>query len=187
MEYRIYKNEDFDPKTGINEFGKVVDEEIGKTVLFAFYDPASFEKGGYHCAMFEADGICIVEFDDIYLDHFKRPYVFAGAVMHELGHLINGDSEKLRRNPDISEKRKRIWYIENGMVDPKEIKADNFAADQLGTSMVINALKYMREARIKNGREGTDLAVKEFDARIRLLRQRRATEKNLKRKVRENV
>lgn len=175
--FQVYKNLDFEPSKGIVEYGKIADLEGERDILIAYYDPQAYNNGGYHCGMCENNGICEVVFDDIYLDHFKHGYVFAGAMMHELGHFLNGD-HKLHEIPGYNEKKMRIWHIEHGIVEPKELKADSFAADNLGSSMVINALRYMRDARIKNGREGTDLAVKEFNLRIVELRKNLKTKDN---------
>ena len=57
-----------------------------------------------------------------------------------------------------------------GIVDPRELRADRFAADNSDYIRTIKALSFLREERRKNGRAGTDLALKEFDMRIEALR-----------------
>lgn len=70
----------------------------------------------------------------------------------------------------IRERRNR--YAEEGNVVPEELVADIFAAYAVGKESMISALKLLRESRKKERPydETTPLAVKEFNNRIRALK-----------------
>ena len=159
---------DYDPKLNNVEYGKVVDTRTKKVILYAIYDKFTFDKGGYHFGMTSHGDFCVVYFDDKYLGQLDNDIVLIGALMHELGHFINKDYE----NVNAFEKTIRVLCVENNLVDPKELKADRFAADQIGYKTMINALQLMKKERIRDGRAGTELAVKEFDLRIKALKER---------------
>ncbi len=165
MRYEIFRNEDFNPTKGNTEYGKILDTKTGKDVLYAIYDKNVFASDGYHFGVRKVKDYCVALFDDKYLMMLRNNAVFAGVLMHELGHFINKDTDAV----SPLEKKVRVWYVEHNLVDPKEIKADRFAADQIGVSTMVSALKYLKQQRLKDGRPGTNLAVTEFDLRIKAL------------------
>lgn len=66
-------------------------------------------------------------------------------LLHELGHILNGDLNNNKTGKQIREERASLITLE--IVDPRELKTDKFAAensDYLGT---IRALYFLREER----------------------------------------
>lgn len=165
--YEILKNPKFRPVAN-TDYGQIFDIEKDAVMLWAYYVPDCFKTYGYHC-LAVATGLqdcCEVIFDDLYLRYFRdNPYLFAPLMMHELGHFVNGDTVSTE-----SLTPSRTDFISIGLVDPREIKADRFAAENIGAKRLIKALQYIKEKRASSNRKGNDQAVKELEKRIRVLR-----------------
>ena len=166
--YEILKNPDFKP-VAYADYGQIFDKEKNEVVLWAYYVPDCFVKNGFHCSAL-ATGLhdcCDVFFDGLYLRYFRdKSYLFAPLMMHELGHFINGDTSNTE-TPLLA----RTDFVSLGMVDPREVKADKFAAENIGVEIMIKALKYIKGKRASSNRKGNELATKELENRIRILRE----------------
>lgn len=170
--YEILINPKFNPLKESAEFGQIYDVKKEKVVLIAQYDPNLYRKIGYHfCAEGGVKGCGLVLMDTLYLKYFMDyPMSFSFVMLHELGHFINGDMEN-NSNSDSDIKKTRIDLASRGEVDPMELKADMFAAEEVGPHTAIKSLEYLREQRRNSNRLGNELAVKEFDNRIKAIKK----------------
>ena len=165
--YEILKNPKFRPVANV-DYGQVFDIEKDDVVLWAYYVPDCFTIYGFHClaVVTKTQDCCIVAFDDLYLRYFRdNQYLFAPLMMHELGHFVNGDTAVNPESLTLS----RTDFVSLGLVDPREIKADRFAAENIGAIRMIKALQYIKEKRASSKRKGNEQAVKELETRIKAL------------------
>lgn len=106
-------------------------------------------------------------------DHFKKlfdtqPNIFEGLVMHEIGHLVNGDFTKDKNNDAI-----RGTAILNHNIDIKEIKADQFALEEIGKNRFIQFLEWSIKNRINledDFPQYKQMAIQEYENRINIIK-----------------
>ena len=87
--------------------------------------------------------------------------------MHELGHIINKDYLK-----PISKGNARLESLKKGVVDSREIQADEFAALQVGGKTYLMALEAMRTARFARDDLGAPVAIMEISLRIKHIKEK---------------
>ena len=105
-----------------------------------------------------------VTMSEIFYKHvyIKEQKIANAMIFHELGHFINRDVEK--KGYSNENRRKALLDFK---VLPEELKADEFAALELGYDAIIDGLKFMRGFRNSciNDRN-YELAIREYDLRI---------------------
>ena len=85
-----------------------------------------------------------------------------GILLHEFAHVLHNDYA----NVDCNRKILRSIMLENGIVDPIELKADEFAAREIGKENYIRVLTKGLQERKKRNDTGAALAIMEFEKRI---------------------
>ena len=110
---------------------------------------------------------------------YEKTKLFDAVAMHELGHFKNGDFD-LPREPDESDMEvlqrlmnERAANIRNGMVDSRELLADEFACREVGKHAMNMMLDLLIKQREERGDEAAPLAIREFELRKKALRKLR--------------
>ena len=168
--YCLRYNTTFEDYQGddIVEIGKVVDSETDQDALFVFYDKNLFKKHHYHMTPVvykKEDQITLaVHMDDTHRSIlYSHPDILLGLLLHELGHHINGDYQG---NGDTETNREeRLSCVLAGRVQEKELKADVFAANQIGKNKYLRCLDYLIKKRKERKDDGMELALREFELR----------------------
>lgn len=154
----------------------VFDNETNEPVFFVDIIPGCYKRIGKHvCFVGEKEaespelkghffGLAYMSeeyYKTFIVDHIKFGEVM---IMHELGHYLNGDHNKIT---DMSESDdERLQYNLNGQVDPKELKADEFAIRQCGKSAFNSYMDFMIDLRQKRANDPVkELAINEFKLR----------------------
>lgn len=65
------------------------------------------------------------------------------ALLHEVGHIINGDLKESESMSQVKSNWKRCWESICGKVQKEELAADAFAVARIGKTAAINSLKKM--------------------------------------------
>ncbi len=174
--YIVIKNPDFNKKEN-NRYAIVMNQETRNLCLMVVYQPDLFNKTNYHIATTVANlgspssSFCLVKMDDTYLRFFdKMPTVFEPVIMHELGHFVHRDYDESKRKKTSTQiYNERILCVMNGIVPMTEILADRFAAENVGASNLIEALRLLIAERQKISEKGSEITIKEFELRIKEL------------------
>ena len=143
-----------------------------KMEIFLTYD--CYEETGYHCSV--GKGIieneweicyCLISIFFFKTWFIKNSPVVNAILMHEFGHIVNGDHKKCfsaKASDDI-----RIENIRRGIVDSRELKADYFAALQVGAKHYKRALNVMKIERGIRNDIGAPIAILEIENRIKYI------------------
>ena len=150
--YRLQKNPKYKGYIGKDEpmgIAIIIENSTRKVVMEIVYDKKLFEKANYHICLtsrkFEGD-ISVVCMDDLHLQCFEeKPKIFLTMMLHELGHVKNGDLDGKRDTETIRQDRQDKAL--KGEVAPEELKADKFAVDCMGKNTVMQTLDYMIKKR----------------------------------------
>ena len=146
------------------EVMRIFRRDTGEIAARVFYCKNSYRLNGYHFYTRPIDDNEVgIIFDDLYLDMTNnKPREFEAMLMHELGHMINGD---LDVNNHIDLREERIINILNGIVDPKELAADRFAVEHCGKNAVIRMLDHIIAIRKRRNTVDGLIAIKELELR----------------------
>lgn len=174
---KVFK--DFEPKAKQNRYAAIFNIQKQELSLLIIFESNLFEKKNYHIMSGSAkqkgtnNHFCLVTMDEVYLDFFTRmPEIIEPILMHELGHFLNDDTDPNKRKKTSQQiYQERIMLNLLGQVPREELNADRFAAKEVGIDKVIKALRLLKKEREKDAEQGTELAIKEFENRIKALEQ----------------
>ena len=133
-------------------------------------------NNGYSMGVLKQDEVIIIYLDPFYQDLLiNKTDIAVALIYHEIGHVINGD---FNGNGNPKENcALRTALIQQGIVQPKELNADKYAASIVGTKQMRKALNYLLEYRKKNktqviflNREAAELGIRELELRINALK-----------------
>lgn len=149
----------------VYETARVVKKATSEEVVSIFYCKNAYRHYGYHfCLQRINEDIVGIVFDDLYLGLTNtNPRAFEAMVMHEVGHLVNGDMERQLSTSEI--KRERELDILRGKIPANERAADCFAVEHCGKSAVIQMLDIMNAVRKKRNTVDLALALTELELR----------------------
>ena len=178
--YRDYWGDD------IVEVGRIADLSDGeRTIATIWYDKYDCLRYKYQIRSVIDDregktGDWTIVVGDRYKKiMYEKTKLFDAVAMHELGHFKNGDFD-LPREPDESNMEtlqrlmdERAAGIRNGMVDSRELLADEFACREVGKHTMNMMLVFLIKQREVRGDEAAPLAIREFELRKKALRKLR--------------
>ncbi len=147
------------------EMIRVIEKETGKVITIAYYCKNAYQLFGYHfnSGSLNENETGIV-FDDLYADLMNtNPKEFEAMLMHEVGHLINGDLDAEKSDDEIVEER--LLGIISGKVDTKELAADRFAVEHCGKNAVLRMLDHVMMTRKNRHTTDEALALRELELR----------------------
>ena len=178
-QYVLKKYKDFDPKAKQYQYAAIFNIKKQELSLLVLFESNLFEKRNYHIMSGSAKQkgtnhhFCLVTMDEVYLDFFTRmPEIIGPVLMHELGHFLNGDWDPTKREKSSQQiYQERIMLNMLGKVPKEELNADCFAAKEVGVDKVIKALRLLKKEREKGAEQGSELAIKEFENRIKALEE----------------
>ena len=176
-QYRDYWGDD------IVEVGRITDLSLGGQTIVAI----SYDK--YDCLRYEyqirsvideregkAGDWSIVLGDRYKAIMYEKTKLFDAIAMHELGHFKNGDLD-IPLDPDESDMdvlqrlmNERVANIRNGIVDSRELLADEFACREVGKHTMNMMLDLLIKQRKERGDDVAPLAIREFELRKKALR-----------------
>ena len=161
----INENQAWNDPNRLYESARIVRKDTGEKVISVFYCKNAYRKLGYHfCAhRLNEDEIGIV-FDDMYLNVSNtNARAFEALLMHEAGHLINGDFESDIDRDKASQMR--VIEILQGKVSSNELAADRFAVEHCGKNAVMQMLDIVIATRKKRNTADGEIALKELELR----------------------
>ncbi len=146
------------------EIGRVIAD--GKLIASIVYCKNMYMKNKQHTCIV-ANGAFSeyeIEMDDLYYPLLmNNTTIFEALVMHEIGHLVNGDFESGETGEQAMDYR---YYMGmKGMADEKELKADRFAVEHCGKNAVNKYLDYILKTRKERGFDNADFGNKEIELR----------------------
>lgn len=117
----------------------------GRVSLMVDYRDRDSLTYDFACAAVGSDGrIRVLMEPETYLDFVRgKPYART-TILHELGHIHNGDLRDPAFTSDQYDEE-RLSSIQDGQVEKRELRADDFAADLLGTDYVAKGLSEIRD------------------------------------------
>ena len=113
--------------------------------------------------------IPIIYATDKYVNLLSEKEYASAGLWHEIGHIHYGhldldiDPEEMRRGRYEALSTEGVYY--------QEMEADSFATSSVGKNRMIQFLQFCKANRIKCNDGNYQLAVKEFDARINLVKK----------------
>lgn len=146
----------------------VICDKNNKEILFVVYFNNCYEKYNNHCALVHSgdrDFIAVSKFFIMNWFNIKNKYqlkLLQGVLLHELGHFLNGDLNCMSSNNYLTN---RNDDLELGVVQLQELKADEFAASEIGYKYMIDVLNISIFIRRKRNDEAMRLAIMEFEIR----------------------
>lgn len=151
------------------EIGKVIDVETDEDVLYINYDKHIYDKEGYHMCPLryknESEEFIVVKVDDLHRNClFEQPNVFLTMVLHEYGHIINGDLDKTGLTNETIQ-NDRLRCILEGKIQEEERKADAFAISHVGKNTFMRTMDYMIKKRRERNDRDMHFAIQEFELR----------------------
>lgn len=178
--YRDYWGDD------VVEVGRIADlSHEGKAIAAIWYDKYDCLRYKYQIRSVIDDregktgDWTIVVGDRYKKTMYEKTKLFDAVAIHELGHFKNGDFD-LPREPDESDMEvlqrlmnEREANIRNGMVDSRELLADEFACREVGKHAMNMMLDLLIKQREERGDEAAPLAIREFELRKKALRKLR--------------
>ena len=179
--YRDYWGDD------VVEVGRIADlSHGGKAIVTIWYDKYDCLRYKYQIRSVIDDRVgkagdwTIVVGDRYKAIMYEKTKLFDAVAMHELGHFKNGDFD-LPRDPDESDMEalqrlmnERAANIRNGMVDSRELLADEFACREVGKHAMNMMFDLLIKQREERGDDAAPLAIREFELRKKALRKLRA-------------
>ena len=167
----------------MTEIGYVEELASKQHVISIVYCQNIYQKNGQHTSIQKNGYYCEheIQMDDLYYDLMKNnPTVFEALMMHETGHLINGDIDRSDDYEAIMLKRRKM--IEQYKVAEEELRADLFSVKQCGGKAVVDMLDHVIRTRKRRGYDSDDLGIREAEMRKiavkRYIRENRLTEDN---------
>ena len=160
----INQCQNWDDPDAIYEAARIIKKDTGEIVIGAYYCKNAYQIFGYHfCVQQMNENLIGIVFDDVYLGLTNtNPREFEAMLMHEVGHLVNGDFDKERDNNAIRQERESM--IQQGKVMPVELAADRFAVEHCGKNAMIRMLDIVISTR--KIRDPFDIfAIKELELR----------------------
>ena len=161
-----HANEFFEPV----ELGYVIESLLNKREITIVYDPHCFIKDGYHLFTSKGESTYYIVMDNLHFPLFnKDPDVLEALLLHEVGHISNGDYANPPMKAD-EVKANRMQLIMQGKVQPHELAADRYAAKHVGVTVMLRALDYLISVRKKRENDpGKSIAIREFELRKKAL------------------
>ncbi len=178
--YRDYWGDD------VVEVGRIADLSHGeKAIATIWYDKYDCLRYKYQIRSViddregKAGDWTIVVGDRYKAIMYEKTKLFDAVAMHELGHFKNGDFD-LPRDSDESDMEalqrlmnERAANIRNGMVDSRELLADEFACREVGKHAMNMMFDLLIKQREERGDDAAPLAIREFELRKKALRKLR--------------
>ena len=167
----INVNQSWNDPDCLYEFAWIVNKSTGEKVVSVFYCKNACQKFGYHFGVYRLidDEIGIV-FDDLYLNVSNtNARAFEAMLMHEVGHLVNGDFDSKIEDDAVSQER--VIAILGGYVAPNELAADRLAVEHCGKNAVMQMLDIVMSTRIKRNTADGELALKELELRKKAVKR----------------
>lgn len=178
--YRDYWGDD------VVEVGRIADLSHGeKAIATIWYDKYDCLRYKYQIRSViddregKAGDWTIVVGDRYKAIMYEKTKLFDAVAMHELGHFKNGDFD-LSRDSDESDMEalqrlmnERAANIRNGMVDSRELLADEFACREVGKRAMNMMFDLLIKQREERGDDAAPLAIREFELRKKALRKLR--------------
>ena len=161
----INENQSWNDPDCLYESARIVEKNTGEKVVSVFYCKNAFQKLGYHfCAHRLSDDEIGIVFDDLYLNVSNtNARAFEALLMHEVGHLFNGDFDSDTDRDEASQER--IIEILKGKVASNELAADRFAVEHCGKNAVMQMLDIVIATRKKRNTADGEIALKELELR----------------------
>ena len=171
----LYNTADPDPDPNVmSEIGRIIEMSSNKQIASIVYCKNIYRKNKQHTSMQE-DGAFFryeMQIDDNSYSLLKSDRsIFEAIVMHEIGHLVNGDFDRVLDAQETM--RNRILMLAQNKVAEEELLADRFAVMQCGKDTVIRMLAHLIQARQQRGYSSSDIGIIE-------LRMRRIAVKRMK-------
>ena len=149
----IYTDEKPNPDPNVRtEIGFVEELSTKKKILSIVYCRNNYLWTGQHTLITNNGQYCEYEIhlDDLYYSLLEQnEQVFEAMMMHETGHLVNGDFDSLIGTEEAMENRKKL--VRQNKVAEEELLADRFAVEQCGKETVNAMLDHLIATRIKRG------------------------------------
>lgn len=161
----INENQSWDDPDCLYESARIVNKTTGEKIVSVFYSKNAFQKLGYHfCAQRISEDEIGIVFDDLYLGVSNtNAHAFEALLMHEVGHLVNGDFVSGMDHDEASQER--IIELLKGKVSSKELAADRFAVEHCGKNAVMQMLDIVIATRKKRNTPDGEMALKELELR----------------------
>ena len=161
----INTNQTWTDSNCLYEIARIVKKDTDDIVIRVYYCRNAYQKLGFHTSTqrINAEEICIV-LDDLYIDlAITNSSAFEAMIMHEVGHLVNGDFDAEIGTNEI--KRERAIEILKGKVMPNELAADRFAVEHCGKNAVMKMLDIIMSTRKKRNTADGEIAIRELELR----------------------
>lgn len=154
-----------DNPDAIYEIGRVMTN--CRRIAIITYCKNIFEKNKQHTCIVKGGAYSEfeIQLDDLYYPLMKNNRtLFEALVMHEIGHLVNGDFEE-DESPEHAMGFREFIVRVGGMADEKEKLADRFAVEHCGKNAVMKYLDYVIKTRKERGYDETDTGIMELELR----------------------
>lgn len=165
----IYTDEKLNPDPNVRtEIGYVEELATQKKILSIVYCRNNYLWTGQHTLIMNNGQYCDYEvhLDDLYYGLLEQnESVFEAMMMHETGHLVNGDFESLISMEVAMKNREKL--VRQNRVAEEELLADRFAVEQCGKETVLAMLDHLIATRIKRGYGLNDVGIIEAGLRKR--------------------
>ncbi len=161
----INVNQSWNDPNYLYEYARIVKKDTGEKIVSVFYSRNAYQAFGYHLSAqrLSDDEIGIV-LDDLYLNISNtNPRAFEAMLMHEAGHIANGDFDIDTDRDEIS--RERMIEILKGKAAPNELAADRFAVEHCGKNAVMQMLDIIIATRKKRNTSDGEIALKQLELR----------------------
>lgn len=154
-----------DPNAG-TEIGYIEELATKRKVASIVYCKTLYWQNGQHTMILKNGQYCEyeIQLDDLYFGLLKHnELVFEAMMMHETGHLVNGDFDKPSSAKEAMDQRREL--LQQNKVADVELLADRFAVSQCGKKIVNAMLDQIINTRKWRGYGPGDEGIREAQLR----------------------
>lgn len=138
----------------------------GRISLIIDYRDREALSYDFACAAVGSDGgIRVLMEPETYLDFVRGKAYARATILHELGHIYNGDLRDPAFTSDQYDED-RLSFIRDGRVEERELKADSFAGVLLGRDYARKGLSEIRDMLTVRGGSEYEDPIAELNLRI---------------------
>lgn len=153
------------------QFGKIIDTNGAILTEIYFFKDANQKQGEGMGAYCYDDEQPFIGVGPQYIDYFKEaPEYFCCFLIHELGHIMNGDLAEENALVSTTQNRRRD-YLKQNKAEPHEVEADKWVVREYGKNMAIRAIQFLIAKRKIRNDIGASAAIKELELRIKAIQR----------------